>query len=566
MSIDPASQWRYAWILASAALAGTAASQSSWRLESLGSIEPAFLFPDARAVDFDGDGREELLLVGEDGSLALWHVGTDGMCAPLGAGARLPRARHSLLAVAAFDPASPRKDLVVATPDGISLWRPNAEGQLAPRVDSLARRARFRLRTERPRFSPFVQDLDGDHRPDLILPQGWMCELWMQEGTPEEMSWKRQAEIPVDLDTKEAFGSDLLSDELLASYKVAPLDFQDRNGDGREDLLVSSGRKRAFHIQTPEGVLPPEPNLTIDLDTFRDTTPEGGVRLGRTLQGARDSKMSQRDLNGDGRPDYVITHLRKIWVFHANEQGPQFTEPAQILRVAEDVSWQEVVHLDDDRWPDLTLMKIEVPTAATLLRGLFAEFSIAVKVLDYPGSEGGTFATLPRRTRDLVLIIPPLLDLLKDFTKYLQQLEKEASRSRVSAEGDFDGDGSGDLAMVTEDGATLELWLGVDRALPGRERFDNFYRRVLFEDGNPQWTIERLLALFGDFLASRALELTKGRTPDLRYPLRSQSEFTTPQLVVLPFDSAPGSELVLGYRRIGSLGETIYDVLHLADR
>jgi hypothetical protein len=552
-------------LLAIAALAAAElAAQAPLRLQLLGTLEPEPLFVELRAIDFEGDGRSDLLLVGEDGRLGAFGVGADGALAARGPWVALPQPRQSLLAIATFEQGSAREELVVAAPSGISRWRPREDGALAPHVESLARRAKFRLRTERPRFSPFVLDLDGDQRADLVLPQGWMCELWMREAGDGEARWKRQAEIPLELETEIALGTELLSDQLLASYRVPALDIQDLNGDGRKDLLVASGRKRAYHLQTAAGELPAKPDLELDLDTFRDTTPEGGLRLGRTLQGAKESQLDQRDLNGDGRPDHVIAHLRKIWVFHASERGPQFTEPAQILRVAEDVTWQEVVHLDDDRWPDLALMKVEVPTAAAILRGLFAEMAIAVKVLDYPGSEGGKFATLPRRSRDLVLRIPPLLGLLKDFTKYIQRLETEASRSRVSAEGDLDGDGAGDLAMVTEDGTALEIWLGVEKALPGRERMDAFFRRVLFEESDPEWTIERLLALFGDFLASRALELTKGRAPSLRYELRPTAELTTPELALLPLDAHPGAELVLSYRKIGSLGATVVDVLRLA--
>lgn len=539
------------------------AAQAPRRLVTLGTLEPELRFPELRAADFAGDGRAALLLVGDDGRAGVWRVDDAGALVPVGGLVALPHPRQCLLALAAFDPASPRQELVIATPAGVALWRPGSDGALAPYVESLARRAKFRLRTERPRFAPFVVDLDGDARPDLVLPQGWMCELWMREPGVGEARWKRQAEIPVELETEIALGTELLSDQLLASYRVPALDIQDLNGDGRKDLLVASGKKRAFHLQTAEGVLPAQPDLELDLDTFRDTTPEGGVRLGRTLQGARDAQLDQRDLDGDGRPDYVIAHLRKIWVFHAGERGPQFTEPAQILRVAEDVTWQEVVHLDDDRWPDLALMKVEVPTAAAILKGLISEMAIGVKVLDYPGGEGGKFSTLPRRSRDLVLRIPPLLGLLKDFTKYVQRLETEASRSRVSAEGDLDGDGLPDLAMVTEDGRSLEIWFGVDRALPGRERFDSFYRRVLFEERDPEWTIERLLALFGDFLASRALELTKGRRPDLVHPLRNGDELTTPELALLELDARPGAELVLSYRKVGTLGDTVLDVLRL---
>jgi hypothetical protein len=345
-----------------------------------------------------------------------------------------------------------------------------------------------------------------------------------------------------------------LSDDLESSLLIPSLRLEDVNGDGRADLLVEDGEKRAFHIVRPDGSIPPTPDVSVDLSIFRDTTPRGDLVPGRTLAGSDKAVYESRDLDGDSIPDYVIAHRRKVWVFHGGPSGPQFTEPSTVLKAAEDVTAVLVANLDGDKKPDLLLVKVQVPSLGTLLRGLVSTWSIDVDAVGYRNSGARKFETTPQWKSKLSFEVPAILSIVKDPEKILSRFEDVGRKFRSPAEGDFDGDGAGDVALVSEDGARIDVWRG--RSATARETSDSddaVLRQVLFEDENKEWDIDRLVGWLSTFGERRVAMITGGREPDARFPLRDPSKWSLVTIAPADVDGDGKSEIVLRYDEQGSI-------------
>jgi hypothetical protein len=256
-----------------------------------------------------------------------------------------------------------------------------------------------------------------------------------------------------------------LTDVLESTFTIPDVRVEDVNGDGRRDLLVSDGDVRAFHLQRSDGTFPREPDVSVDLALFRDTTPEADVKLGRTLAGADKQRHRSRDLNGDGIPDHVIAHRRKVWVFLGGSDGPQFEEPVAILKTAEDVTALLLVRVDDDPLPDLVLLRVQVPTAAAILTGLLTEWDVELSASGYRGRAEGGFETEAGWRGDLTVRLPALLGVIRDPDAVIRRFEDLSRRFGQSVSADLDGDGSTDVLLIDdEDAPRADVWLGADGA------------------------------------------------------------------------------------------------------
>jgi hypothetical protein len=365
-------------------------------------VESGFGRASFQVADLTGDGTTELLLVGDDGRVAVYDhrpaprdTGGSSEPAPLltrvaGEGLSIEEPERALIALAPLlardgEPAGGPAgqggrrglDLVTLGPRGLSARAFGSDGTPGESV-GLSRTARFRIRTGRPIFTPFVVDVNRDGLHDVVVPAGDTCELWLNEGlereergesgepgagTPTEPAGgprapglRRAASISVELERWGNRDPEALSYVLESSFSIPGLQTRDINGDGRPDLLVVEGERRSFHLQDEAGDYPPRADVTLDLGIFRDTDFDGGVKPGQPLVVDVGANFEIRDLDDDGIPDYVIAHGRKVWVFRGGAAGPQFSMPASILRSAEDVPALTVLELDDDGRADLLLI------------------------------------------------------------------------------------------------------------------------------------------------------------------------------------------------------------------
>lgn len=480
-----------------------------------------------------GDGpASALVLVGARGEVRT-AVLRDEPAAAFAGALELPDPGRCLLAVGRLDGNDRPPALVVAGPAGIGTCALGEDRAFAGPVRPLLRRPRMTLRTGRPVFAGMVEDLNADGRGDLILPDGENLELWVSAaaaaapggGAADPGGLRLAASFPVDVDRRQATEARLLSDALECWFTIPRLRMQDVNGDGRTDVVVGGGRSFAWHVQRQDGAIPAEPDVRVDLTLFRDTTPEASVRPGRTLAGGDRPRLVSRDLDGDGSLDAVIAHRRKVWVFPGTPAGPQFKEPSAILKSADDVTVLLLVNLDDDGRPDLLILRIQVPTVAALVMGMLGSWDVELAAIGYANVDGRTFARTPGWKRELTFTLPSIASILRDPDALLRRFEDAGRKFRAEAEGDLDGDGRTDVVLATEEDDAVEWWMG--RAASGSgepaDVFDRLVRRLLFEDPDPVWTLDRVIGLFGHLASERVARITGGRPADGRTPLRARA-------------------------------------------
>jgi len=532
-----------------------AAAQDPWVLE------PGFALSATRIANLDGAPGDELLLIGIKGEVRVHGFDTEKGVSKSRGELLLPDPGHSLLQLVDMF-GDEQLELVCMDASGSRAYTVAADGSFGEPV-TLASRARCRLRPGRPAFSNIVSDVNGDGLPDLLVPTREAVQLWLASASSEEgaaPTLRRAATIAVRVSHDESAEVATLGDELRSQFAVPGLRTRDVNGDGREDLLVSDGRLRAFHMQGEDGTYSLEADVSVDLSIFKDTAPESGVRPGSILSTSGDTQYTLRDLSGDGIPDYVISHRRKVWVFHGTSDGPQFVEPAVILRVADDVTALVVTGLDDDDAADLLLLKVEVPGIAALVVGLFSEWDVTVRAVGYK-NEGGLFGRSPEWKRDLALRLPAILDLVRNPMEMLAGFQKVDNKFRVPTRGDFDSDGRDDLALVSEDAKILEIWNGREGT---SDEWDvdpeRGLRDLLFENETTVWDIERILAGLTDLASSRLSSLTAGREPDRKHDLRPEAEWLLAGVGAADLDGSGGAELILFYEQRSAPGHLVIEI------
>ena len=530
-------------------------------------LESPFGRSSFEVVDLTGDGDDELVLVGRDGRVGVYDRAEGALLEAVAGGSlALADPAESLLAFAPLL-SSAGADLVVLGPRGLAVHAfgergdPAQPGWLEP--VQVSRTARLRLRVGAPTFADFVRDVNRDGRVDLVVPAGENCELWLQgepgQGEPgKEPSFARVASIAVELERWGNRDPTALSYNLESSFSIPGLETRDLNGDGRPDLTVTEGEQRAFHLQTPAGSYPERADVSLDLAIFRDTDFEPGIRPGQPLSIEAGATFEIRDLDGDGIPDYVIAHGRKVWVFLGGPAGPQFSEPASILRSAEDVTALTVLELDGDRRPDLLLVKIQVPTVATLVRGLISEWDIQITAAGYRNAGGGTFETKPDWKSDLTVRLPSLVRILRDPAAIVHRLEDVGARFRVSIWAELDGDGSRDLVLVSEDESRVDIWHG--RGTAETIDTERLLRELLFEERDRVYDLDRAVLWLASLADRRTAVQTGGRPPDGSLTLRPASEARLAAIEVGDFEGGGPEVLAVGYEATAD-GRLIIDFL-----
>jgi hypothetical protein len=437
--------------------------------------------------------------------------------------------------------ADPGVEIVVADSAGTGTiaW---TTGEVKP----LVRRARLSLRTDQPQRAPFVQDLDRDGRLDLLLPTLTGVTPYLQEAPADDGAPRFRAlgalQVPVDVTVEDT--SSAKNRELVGSVTVPQLETADLDGDGRPDLLTRDGQRHAFHLQRGEGAFGPP--IVVDLDDFRDSTPQAAVAPGSTLVLGDQQLLQRGDVDGDRIPDFVIAHRRKVWTFLASKEGPQF-ERARTQAVADDVTAMLLVDLDEDQRADLLAFQVQLPGVGALLLGLVQSIDIDIKAVGYR-SEGGAFASLPAWRRVVTLRIPPILSLLAQQEELVQRFLDIVGKTRLGVRGAFTGDQRHDLALVTNDDTAIELF-PAETAPPALSSASGrqLMRRLLFEDPETVFDIDRLFSLLSGLVDQLSGSLVGDRPPVKKLALRDPAQWRLVDLLAADFDGTPGDELVAVY-------------------
>lgn len=525
-------------------------------------IQPAFALAEHRALDVDGAPGAEIVAIGIDGEIRTYRVSKDASVGPFGS-LVLAEPHRSVFA---FEPlaGSGRVDLFVASPRGLEVFRAGADGAFASEPLVVAPRARQRLRTGRPVAAPLALDIDGDGKTDALVPNGETLEVWLQReatGEGSSISFTKGAAVHVPVSTARSTGGVALSDRLNSTITIPNLRRIDMNGDGRLDIVVEEGQLRAFHLVRADGSIPTDPDSVLDLGIFRDTTADAQIAPGRTLAGIDRALHEMRDLDGDGIPDHVIAHRRKVWVFHGGKDAPQFQTPTSVLKTADDVTALLLLDLDADGRADLVLIRVQIPTVATLLRGLVGEWEVEVAAVGYRAGGDRDFDPTPAWRSTLAFRVPAILSIMKDPEAIVRRFEDAGDKFRASAEGDVDGDGRADAIVVSEDETRVEVWLSEgDGARARIETAAENLRRTLFAEEESTWDLDRLVGWFSNVAEQRVRALTGGRAANGSAELRPAAEWRPTSVEAVDLDGDGRVEIVVRYDTLDG-SKSVLDVL-----
>lgn len=525
----------------------------------LGSHEPSARVSGEMLTDTNGDGTYELLVLLRSGEVQRFALRSGGSLLLTGV-LQLRDPSHTLLACGDLLPPS-GVELIATEPTGtfVLAW-PAADG-VAPAPRAIARRARCALQLFAPQWSPFVQDLDGDGLLDLLVPSLQGCQPWLQsrpDGEEPLFSAMSPLLLPVRIDAD--CGGDSTTDDHQGALVVPRVETLDLNGDGKPDLVTRQGQRHAFQLQGGVGHFLPA--IEVDLEQFEDSTEKAAVAPGSTIVLGDKQMLERGDVDGDGIPDFVIAHRRKIWTFVSSRKGPQF-DKARTQAVADDVSAMLVVDLDEDARSDLLTFQVQLPSIGSLLLGLVQSIDIDVRAIGYRSEKDG-FAALPVWRRTVTLRIPSLLSLLSRQEELVQRFLDILDKARPLVRGAFTGAGQDDLAMVAANGASIELFAmaSAPRELASASG-RRMMRTLLFEDPDPVFDLDRIFGVLSGILDQRRSRLRGDAAVVGTAALRDPIAWRVQRLLAANLDGQDGDEVLVIYEGALDPLRVAYDVLTL---
>ncbi len=251
------------------------------------------------AEDLNGDGWVDLLVVGFPGKETQWYENPRGKPGLWKRHVIIDDTCNESPTFADID-GDGRREFICAS-HGFYGFARRGEDPTAPwsfvRISQRVPRLAFKYY-----HGLGVGDINGDGRPDVVLPDGW----WEAPKSPDQTPWKFH---PAKL-----------------GGKAAQMHVYDFDGDGDQDVLSSSAHAFGiwWHEQTPEGW------VTHEIDSSFSQT----------------HALCLADINGDGLPDFVTG---KRWWAHGG-RDPGGDQPAvmywyELRREGGKVRW--IPHLFD---------------------------------------------------------------------------------------------------------------------------------------------------------------------------------------------------------------------------
>ncbi|MGQ0552778.1 MAG: FG-GAP repeat domain-containing protein [Planctomycetota bacterium] len=397
--------------------------------------------------DLDGDGRRDLIAIGLPG-ISWRRLGEDG---------RLADKDQSLFTwpsetvgwnLADLDGDGESEIVLIVDGTQALVVQPDAAGQLvaAPLVQTSAGFLPRGIRRVN-----FVRDVDGDGRPDLVLPGASRFHIFFNQagGWSAPLSVSFQASIQVEA------GDPLRVDSRISQeVKIPWFTLQDVDGDSLVDLVSETDDEVQFHIAKP--TLPEQPTWRLDLAALK----EGLERPARInlddLLANVEPQVNWRvgDLDREAPHDLVLQQGGKVSLFLGGSLGPDLAHPDQVLKASGNVLYFLLRDVNQDTLPDLQLLRAETVSIGDAVRLLIVPGSLDFDVFAYH-NEGGSFTRKPSVSTTLALRIPALLSFLDDLEQmqddYNQRLEVPAQPAVL------DGDGlANDIVDVRGD--TLAVW------------------------------------------------------------------------------------------------------------
>ncbi len=480
--------------------------------------------------DLNNDRYDEFIIIGKQGQVKTYSCKSEkGDFKEIGNSWSLPFANQSLVSLSSFDINDTDLYLICLTPEGLMAYPANQDGSFEREGILINRRMKFMFRIDQPVFAKFFQDINQDGQMDVIVPVMNYCEIWLNTSqTNNELSrdkdkipeFSKIGKFPIKmLHTRE---TDLQKTrgKLSEDFSIPNLTLKDINADGHLDLVVSHNPIYDYYLLKDDGIIPEQPTVSVDLTLFQDTTPKTeGIQFGETLSTNSEPQLIETDLNNDKIPDYIIFHRRKLWIFHGTKQGPQFIDPSSIIKIAEDITLLLPVPLDEDDFPDLLMLKVQIPTVSKFLMGLFSDWDIKTESIGYKSINGSSFELSSTWKGEIFLRLPSILsmisnpDMFEDFN-----IEQKYGPAIY---GDFNGDGFSDVAMSNKKNGNFEIWFTREKNQDeantnqdGKKQLSSKIRKLLFTETNNVWDIDRIIKSLNSLINEQVYIVTGGKDPD----------------------------------------------------
>ncbi len=387
----------------------------------------------------------------------------------------------------------------------------------------------------------FVMDINKDGQPDIVYPMDGRYYLFFQD---HGVFTKKNQITTKPIRIRASMGRDELRGEIENSITIPRPAFVDLNGDGRLDLRATTGNRESFYLQSPDGVIPENPTYEVDLGRFKEQVPKetGTVKVDQF-------QFIPADLDGDGREDYVIVAGNKIWVFKATAQGVDFSKPDQILKVSADHMGVVLLPLNDDKRPDLVVVKYQLPSLGRIVAGLAIGLRFEVEFLGYNNVQETVFSRKPDYRSIMVFKVPPLLKLLGELEDLQRQIRDLQRRTKTVAGGDFNGDGKKDVVKLEK--STLDVYFSVEGGAKLKTEFEEeqgdakFFRDTLFGEKHRDVTLDTLLSFFSDTVNAFQEAAVAGRKPSFQIPVGDETAKRCQQIVCKDLNGDKMDDVVL---------------------
>lgn len=495
-------------------------------------IDPGCEVVEYMFKDLNNDNYDEFLIIGRQGQIKTWRwKSQEEKFEEVGESFNLPFSNQSLLCLSSFRAADKALYLISLTPEGLMAYPINENGSIEKEGTLISSRMKFLFKMDQPCLANFLQDINQDGLIDVIVPVMNYCEIWINRGSVNNESstnkkvapaFSKIGKFPIEMSHSRQTDLQNAEGKLSENFSIPNLTLKDVNGDKYPDLVVNHKPVLDFYLLDKDCVIPEKPTVSLDLSLFQDTTPKAeGIQFGETLSMNSDPQLIESDLNNDKIPDYIIFHGRKIWIFHGTNQGPQFTNPSSIIKIADDITLLLALPLDEDDYPDLLMLKVQIPTVSRLLMGFFADWDIKTECIGYKSMSGLSFELSSTWKGEIFLRLPSILsmisnpDIVKDF--------KIDQKYEPAIHGDFNGDGFLDVAMSNTENGNFEIWFGseqddytVNAKDDDGKKLASKIRKLLFTETDNVWDLDRITRSLNSLINDHIAAITGGKYPDFR--------------------------------------------------
>ena len=482
--------------------------------------------------DLNNDNYDELVIIGKQGQIKTFSYNSDeGNFKEIGNSWSLPFPNQTLMSLSAFDVNDTDLYLVCLSPEGLMAYPINEDGSINSNSILINRRMKFIFRIDQPVFANFFQDINKDNQIDVVIPIMNYCEIWINTSNINNESSSENNKIPefskigkFPVEMLHTRDTDLHNTQgkLSENFSIPNLTLKDINADGNMDLIVSHNPIYDYYLLKDDGIIPQQPSVSVDLTLFEDTTPKAeGFQFGETLNVNSEPQLIESDLNNDGIQDYIIFHRRKLWIFHGTTKGPQFTDPSSIIKIAEDITLLLPITLDEDDYPDLLMLKIQIPTVSKLLMGLFSDWDIKTESIGYKSINGSSFELSSTWQGEIYLRLPSILSMISN-PDILEEYNIDQQYG-PAVYGDFNGDTFPDVAMLNVNSGYIEIWfeneqdqLNTNIEKDKKTVDASKIRELLFSETDNIWDFNRIIATINSLINDQIDIITGGRSSDFK--------------------------------------------------